>query len=156
MFREMRRKDRELGPEETNHILCSENYGVLSVNGDDGYPYGVPVNYAFAEGTFYIHATSQKSHKLDAIRKNPKVCLTVIAQHDLVPEELSTNYASAIVFGTARIVEDPQEKTEALRMMMDGLAPEMAETALEQYKDVMSVLAMIEIVPEHVSGKARR
>ncbi len=155
MFREMRRTQRQLGEEETRRILASENCGVLSVMGDDGYPYGVPVNYGFFEGKIYIHGTVQKSHKLDAIRKDSRVCLTVISRHDLLIEEYTTDYESVIVFGRARILETLSEKIEAVRRMMTGIAPDYADQAVEHYRDAMDAVAMIEIVPEHMTGKAR-
>ena len=45
MFREMRRKMQALTAEETAEILKRNTSGVLSLNGDDGYPYGVPLSY---------------------------------------------------------------------------------------------------------------
>ena len=49
MFRQMNRKKQQLPDEECIAILKSELRGVLSVNGDDGYPYGVPINHYFCE-----------------------------------------------------------------------------------------------------------
>ena len=88
MFREMRFSKRQLPTEQAEEILKSQTYGVLSVTGDDGYPYGVPLNYGYIDGKFYIHSTSADSHKLDGIRRNPKVCLTVVSKHDLIEAEL--------------------------------------------------------------------
>ena len=45
MFREMTRKKQLLSQERIVEILKEEKRGVLSVIGDEGYPYGVPVNY---------------------------------------------------------------------------------------------------------------
>ena len=47
MFAEMRRQDRKLTQEEAEAILREGQYGVLSTTGEDGYPYGVPVSYAY-------------------------------------------------------------------------------------------------------------
>ena len=47
MFRPMRRKKQEIPKEECIRILTEEKRGVLSVIGDDGYPYGVPMNYYY-------------------------------------------------------------------------------------------------------------
>ena len=48
MFRELRRKNQQLSETEARSILKNGTHGVLSVQGDDGYPYGVPMNYLFS------------------------------------------------------------------------------------------------------------
>ena len=48
MFREMRRKKQQLSFEECQEILNNEVRGVLSVIGDNGYPYGIPINYKYS------------------------------------------------------------------------------------------------------------
>ncbi len=156
MFREMRRKDREAGEARTREILEGENWGVLSVAGDYGFRYGVPLTYAFVEGKIYIHATNGESHKSDAIRRNEKVCFTVVSRHEIEKEKLTTHYASAIVFGTARIIEEEAEKIDAIKKMMSRLAPEMAQKVDEHCKNSMERVIMIEITPIHITGKERR
>lgn len=47
--KEMRRKDRELSATEAMEILQNGKFGVLSVMGDDGYPYGVPLHYVMID-----------------------------------------------------------------------------------------------------------
>ena len=78
MFREMKRKERQLSAELTEKILNKCTSGVLSVIGDDGYPYGVPVSYAYSDGKIFFHC-AKEGHKVDAIKNNPKVSFTVRA-----------------------------------------------------------------------------
>ena len=78
-FRAMRRMRQELPKDETVAILSSGTYGVLSVIGDNGYPYGVPVNYVYRDGHIYLHA-ALSGHKVDAMRKNDKVSFTIVAK----------------------------------------------------------------------------
>ena len=47
MFREMRRKNREISIDMAKQLLQSSRRGVLAVNGDDGYPYAIPINYLY-------------------------------------------------------------------------------------------------------------
>ena len=47
MFREMRRKKNEISIDMAKQLLASSRRGVLAVNGDDGYPYAIPVNYLY-------------------------------------------------------------------------------------------------------------
>ena len=63
-FREMRRKDRQVYDDMVSEILEKGEYGVISVSGENGYPYGVPVNYVYLNGNIYIHC-AKTGHKLD-------------------------------------------------------------------------------------------
>ena len=69
MFREMRRIKQQIPNEECIEILKTEPRGVLSVLGDDGYPYGIPMDhwYSEADGKLYFHG-AKEGHKLDAIK----------------------------------------------------------------------------------------
>lgn len=49
MFREMTRIRQQLAESECIEILKNEKRGVLSVLGDDGYPYGMPMNHYYCE-----------------------------------------------------------------------------------------------------------
>ncbi|MDX1359102.1 MAG: pyridoxamine 5'-phosphate oxidase family protein, partial [Clostridia bacterium] len=71
-FREMRRKDRQVFDELLYKILEKGEYGVLSVHGDNGYPYGVPVNYVYLNENIYFHS-AKTGHKLDAVKADGRV-----------------------------------------------------------------------------------
>ena len=57
MFREIRRFKQALSKEECQEILVNEVRGVLSVLGDDDYPYGMPINHWYnpENGKIYFH-----------------------------------------------------------------------------------------------------
>ena len=73
MFRAMRRAKQQLSEEECDRILTGASSGVLCVSGDGGYPYGVPISYAYdkAKKAIYFHC-AKEGHKIDAIRRNDK------------------------------------------------------------------------------------
>ena len=77
MFRPMRRFKQEVTREECVKILTDEKRGVLAVNGDNGYPYAVPVNFYYDRNTdkIYFHC-AKAGHKLDAMLSDDKVCFT--------------------------------------------------------------------------------
>ena len=70
MFRKMRRFAQQMTDAECIDVLNNETRGVLSVIGDDGYPYGIPLNhyYCEADGKLYFHG-AKEGHKLDAIAR---------------------------------------------------------------------------------------
>ena len=78
MFRPMRRWKQQLSDEDCIAILKSELRGILSVLGDDGYPYGIPMNhwYCEADGKLYFHG-AKTGHKIDAISQCDKVSYCV-------------------------------------------------------------------------------
>lgn len=153
MFREMRRKKQALSPESCTAILDRAASGVLALDGDDGYPYALPISYVWHNGKLYFHSAS-KGHKLDAIRRNPKASFCVIDQDRPVPEEFTTYFRSVIVFGTIRILEEDQEKYEAIRILADKYSPDEPEENREkEIRRFWKNLCMLELTPAHISGK---
>ena len=116
MFREMRRKRQLLSEEETSAILYRGTSGVLSLAGDDGYPYGVPISYVYDGEKIYFHC-AKSGHKLDAIRRKAKASFCVIDQDEIVPEKYTSRYRSAVVFGQIRMIEEEREKREAIEKL---------------------------------------
>ena len=56
MFRPMRRASRAIPEEAAKHLLQQSRRGVLAVNGDNGYPFAIPVNY------YYDQEQDRKAH----------------------------------------------------------------------------------------------
>lgn len=110
-FKAMRLKRQELSKEDAVQILKTAKQGLLSLNGENGYPYAIPVNYAYEDGKIYFHG-SIKGSKLDCILKNPKVCFSVIGKDDIVKEEYTTYFTSVVCFGLAKILETKKIKDE--------------------------------------------
>lgn len=152
-MREMRRGERLLPFEETEKCLIGENWGVLSVHGDEGFPYGVPMNYVWDNGTVLMHCTGKSSHRLDSLRRDNRVCFTVVPEHTLDRPHWTTLYTSVIIFGTAEIIEDGGEKLAAMRAFMRGLAPEMTEEAISSCDPKSPSLVMLRVRPVRITGK---
>ena len=70
MFRELIRKNKKLSEVDCVYILKKETRGVLSVQGDDGYPYGMPMNHWYDEerGAIYFHC-GKEGHRVDSLKK---------------------------------------------------------------------------------------
>ena len=71
MFRPMRRFKQQLTAERCEAILAGGSYGVLSLLGDEGYPYGLPIDHWYCEedGNLYFHS-GMTGHKVDAMKKH--------------------------------------------------------------------------------------
>ncbi len=158
MFRAMRRVKCELSRDVAEKILREGLYGVLAVDGDENYPYTVPINYAYADGKIYFHS-AKTGHKIDAMKKNPKASFCVVGQHDVVSEEFTSYYTSAVAFGKIKVVEDNEdpEKIRGLMLLAEKYSPN--ESDEHRDKEIFGKLNAL-VVPvleiEHLTGKAAR
>ncbi len=155
MFHPMRRRDRELAVPEAWELLRRAEWGVLSTLGEDGWPYGVPVNHVVVEGCIYIHC-AQVGHKLENLAFESKVSYCTVASSEVQPAELSTDFESAVVFGRAELVAEDAEKRQALEALLARFAPQHPAEGAEAMRKEYGRTAVIRIAPEHVTGKARR
>ena len=156
MFRDMRRSKQQLTEAENIEILKQGTYGVLSVAGEDGYPYGVPVNYVYEDGKIYIHGANA-GHKIDAIRRNSKVTFCVVDKSDVIKEEYTTRYRSVIAFGKAKIVADEREILAIAEKLAIRFWPEDTKEHRDRViANDIKVLGIIEIELEHVTGKQQK
>ncbi len=153
MKKEMRRKDRQLSEDEAYQVLKKGEWGVLATF-DGEYPYGVPVNYVFHNGSIYFHC-AKEGYKLDNIVKNPNVCFTVVTKSEVIPQELSTNYESVIVFGKASVVGNENEKREALNALGKRFSKDYPEKVNQEIETLFSVTEIVKISIENISAKAR-
>ena len=152
-FRPMRRSKQELSREECIEILMQEPRGVLSVLGEGGYPYGMPINqyYCPENGRLYFH-TAREGHRRDAIRAHDKVSLCVYDQGYRKEGEWALNIRSVIVFGRIRVVED---QTHALHMIR-GLAQKFTDDEGYIEHEIQSAarhVLCLELIPDHITGK---
>ena len=110
MFREMRRRPQALSHEEIVDLLKKETRGVMSVQGDDGYPYGVPINHYYNEedGRLYFHG-AKFGHRVDAVKRDPKVSYCVFGQDERKDGDWAYYVKCVIVFGKAVLIEDQDE-----------------------------------------------
>lgn len=151
MFREMRRSKQLLSMKNTVAVLARCTNGVLACSGDDGYPYAVPLSYVYLNGRIYFHS-AKAGHKIDAIKKNPKVSFTVIDEDKIVSEEYTTQFRSVIAFGNARIIEG-DERLEYFAALVDKYSGNQPEEARNQEISRCTQAHIIAIDVEHITGK---
>ena len=151
MFREMRRKMQALTAEETAEILKRNTSGVLSLNGDDGYPYGVPLSYVYLDSKLYFHCAGA-GHKLDSILKDDKVSFCVIDQDQVVGEEYTSYFRSVIAFGRARVLEGA-EKLRPLVELCEKYYPGHLEQTRQKAEHALKNVSIVEVTIEHMTGK---
>jgi nitroimidazol reductase NimA-like FMN-containing flavoprotein (pyridoxamine 5'-phosphate oxidase superfamily) len=154
MFREMRKKQREIFGEDIIKILNSGEYGILATFGDSDYPYAVPLSYAYFNDAVYFHCALE-GHKLDNIKHNEKVSFCVVGKTNVLPGEFSTEFESVVVFGKAIQVEG-EEKKDALLALVDKYSPQFKAEGLQYIDRAVAATCIIKINIDKITGKARR
>ncbi len=153
MFREMRRFKQQISEEECIRILKEEPRGVLSMLGDDGYPYGIPISHYYSEedGKIYFHG-ARVGHKIDAIKACDKVSFCVYDQGYRKDGEWALNINSVVVFGRIHLVDDD----EKARMICTKLCRKFTDDEEYLKKELTNAFPRVqclELTIEHMTGK---
>ncbi len=153
MFREMMRKKQSLDMTRIVEILKNEKRGVLSVHGENGYPYGLPINYWYDDENdrIYFHS-GKKGHKLEAIRAYDKVSFCVYDEGYRKEGEWALNISSVIVFGRIAVVEDPEVALEVYRKLSLKFTSDIGYIDSEIERSAKDTICL-ELRPEHITGK---
>jgi nitroimidazol reductase NimA-like FMN-containing flavoprotein (pyridoxamine 5'-phosphate oxidase superfamily) len=153
MFRPVQRVRQQLPEEECLNILKNEKRGVLSVLGDDGYPYGMPLNHYYneADGKLYFHSGKQ-GHKIDAINADNRVSFCVYDEGFKKDGEWALNIRSVIVFGRIEIVEDYDTAMAIVRQLSLKYTDDISYIDREIQQSGKNTL-VFRLVPEHITGK---
>ncbi len=150
MYREMRRKDRQLTEAQAKEVLEKAEFGYLATTCPDNTPYVVPINHVYMDGYLVFHC-ARDGQKLDNIRENAAVCYAVTTHNRLIPEKTTTEYESAVAFGKAEIVTDLSLKKELLVGLMSRLAPGLPFPCHDPGVERTTV---VRVKVERVTGKA--
>ena len=153
MFRELVRKKQQLSQEESIALLRSAPRGVLSLIGDDGYPYGLPIDHWYneADGCLYFHS-GPTGHKVDALRRSSKASFCVMNEGWREEGDWALHIQSVIVFGKVEFVEDHAAAIELTRHLSYKYTSDSAYIQEEIDKYGAEVL-VFKLVPEHITGK---
>ena len=153
MFRELVRKHKQLSDEECIKLLIKETRGVLSVLGDEDYPYGTPMNHFYDEtdGNIYFHC-GNTGHRLESLQKHNKVSLCCYEQGTKNDGEWFYNVKSVIVFGKIEIIDDMDKiidiSTRLCKKFPCGEGYAEKEIAQSAHRTLL-----LKLVPEHICGK---
>lgn len=150
----MRRKDRELAEARAKAILQKGSYGILSTIGADGFPYGVPISYAFEENQMMFHCAKDVGKKLENLRFDSKVSFTVVGETQVLPDKFATNYESVIVQGVVVFLTGESKKAALSAIVRKYSADYLAEGEKYIQKAAGAVdVGVIDI--KTITGKAR-
>lgn len=153
MFRPMRRFKQQISEAECIRILKEQPRGVLSLIGDDGYPYGIPLDHWYCEedGKLYFHG-AKEGHKIDAIASCDKVSYCVMDEGFRKEGEWALNINSVIVFGRISLVAD----TEKAKIICTNITRKFTDDEAylaHELEHAFPRVQCLELTPEHMTGK---
>ena len=153
MFRELIRKNKKLSTEECIHILNTEKRVVLSVNGDNGYPYAMPMNHYYNEedGKIYFHC-GKIGNRLDSLKKDNKVSFCTYTQGYCNPGEWQLNIKSVIVFGKIEIIDELDKIVDITTKLCYKFTQDEAYIKAEIEQHAHRTI-LLQLTPENICGK---
>ncbi|MBR6823642.1 MAG: pyridoxamine 5'-phosphate oxidase family protein [Firmicutes bacterium] len=153
MFRELTRKHKQLPQDECICLLEQEKRGVLSVLGDGGYPYGMPMNhwYNAADGCIYFHC-GHGGHRLDALQQHDKVSFCVYDQGTQQEGDWALLVKSVIVFGRMQVIYDMEQIIDITTRLCHKFTDDEAYIASE-IENFAAETLLLKLTPEHICGK---
>ena len=133
-------------------FVCHAGFAV------DGQPYVIPTNYGRSGDILYLHG-SAASRMLKTLSAGVPVCVTVTHVDALVLARSafhhSVNYRSVVILGTARLVEDPAEKMEALRLFTEHVMKGRWDDVRQPTEQELKATTVLALPLEEVSAKVR-
>jgi uncharacterized protein len=124
----------------------------------DGQPFVIPTSYGRKDDSLFIHG-SAASRMLRQIKESVPVCITVTLLDGLVMARSifnhSMNYRSVVVLGKATLVDNPEEKLEALRLLSEHIIPGRWADARQPNERELKATSVLRVPMEEFSAKVR-
>jgi len=147
--------------EKIKEFLDKEHIGRIATIDQNGYPQIIPMNFVFLNDAIYMHSHT-KGEKLENVTRNDKVGFEVDRELEFLPSYFEdpkdaaladTLYISVVIKGKGKIVNDRQEKTNALNGLMKKYQPEGRYEPISPEMPVLDEVAIIKVTPEVIRGK---
>ncbi len=149
---EMRRPKQALSEAEISAVVDRNSCGVLSLCGEDGVPYGVPLNYVYGDGCFYFHC-GKKGRKIALLNENKNASFCVIDKDTVIPEKFATDYISVIASGVVETIDDEKEKYRTIRLLADRLGIDDDAAKEKEISSGFAALTMLRFRVTEITGK---
>ena len=138
-------------------IIDEALYCHVGLNHNDS-PVVIPTIHARKKDTLYIHG-SAASRLLKSIPGKNNICVTITLLDGIVLARSafhhSLNYRSVVILGNGDIVNNPDEKWEALKMVTDHLIPGRWEDTRQPNQKELDATTVIAISLNEASAKIR-
>lgn len=154
-----RMKTHQLSQEKLDNLLARAETASLAMLNLEGSPYVIPVQFVYHNKAIYIHGLP-KGQKIDCITADPRVSMTIYDMQGLLfgseggACNVNTKYESAVLFGRANLLEDFDQKLEALTKIVEKYTPHLAQKKMPE--NMIKGTAVIKVVIESITGKFYR
>ncbi len=133
-------------------FLCHIGFSV------EGQPFVIPTSYGRKDANLYIHG-SAASRMLRQMKEGVPVCVTVTLIDGLVLARSvfnhSMNYRSVVILGKATLVDDPEEKLAALRVLSEHILPGRWDDARQPNERELKATSVLRVAIDEFSAKVR-
>ena len=124
----------------------------------EGQPFVIPTLYGREGNTLYLHG-SAASRMLRHLEAGVPACVTVSIVDGLVLARSafhhSMNYRSAVAFGMAKKIEDPERKSHALRVVSEHVIQGRWADVREPSEKELKATTVLEFTIDEASAKVR-
>ncbi len=151
-----RMKTHPLTEEQINNLLQREQTGTLATLNPDGTPYSTPIHFVYYDNAIFVHGLP-KGKKLDNIAHDSRVGFSVFEMDKLLLDpdgkswDTNTKYESVIISGTAKLVDDMEEKRNALNKIVEKYTPHLVNNEIPS--NMVKGTAVIRIDVTEITGK---
>lgn len=147
-------RNREITRESEKEDIIREAEVCYVGMADRDQPYVLPFNFAYEEGTVYLHSDNV-GYKLDVWANNPRVCINFNTGNELfyrnreVGCSWGMRYKSVNVFGQVENIQDYDEKYQIMKLFMRKYAGEDFEFSEPSIRNVR----IMKVRAERMTGK---
>mgnify|MGYP000291148048 CR=1 FL=1 len=146
-------------------ILDTAEFGTLALCVDNK-PYSLPINFVPLNDEIFFHG-AHKGKKMDIMKENSFASFSVVESLSLLPSYFSTNkgdacpathlFKSVVIDGTMKIVEDYDEKAQALQALMEKLQKEGQHIPMsdKMYEKAINATALFKLIPSQTTCKSK-
>lgn len=122
----------------------------------DAAPVVVPMIYGRVDDTLYLHG-ARKARVIRLLEKTERACVNVTLVDGIVLARSAFNssmhYRSATVFGAPQLVEDPDAKLEALRVISEHSMPGRWDELRAPHEREVSMTGVVRLEIDAASAK---
>jgi len=161
--RVVREADRAVYDRDTVYRILDEGFLCHVGFVVDGQPFVIPTSYGRKDASLYIHgsAASRMLRQMQTMQNKDgaPICITVTLLDGLVLARSvfnhSMNYRSVVILGKATLVDDPEEKLAALRILSEHILPGRWDDARQPNEPELKATSVLRVPIEEFSAKVR-
>jgi nitroimidazol reductase NimA-like FMN-containing flavoprotein (pyridoxamine 5'-phosphate oxidase superfamily) len=154
---QLRRADRMMPEDRARQFLQRGFGGRLATIGQDGFPYCVPLLYVCMDDQVFVHTTSARGHFRSNIDREPRICFEVdepeqVFDYGRFECDSGLAYASVILFGRIRVVDERGVKQRFCEMLMQKYGkPDTGRP--KGFFPRLDIITVYAITVERITGK---